>query len=82
MKSAWVSFVLSAVVVASIATHVAGSDNPIRNVPAGVRVVPDIAYREGASKAWRLDLAMPREPGHMDIVPPAPALYSALAEVP
>ncbi|MHC4680255.1 MAG: alpha/beta fold hydrolase, partial [Planctomycetota bacterium] len=39
------------------------SDNPIRNIPPGVRVIPDIAYREGASKAWRLDLAMPKEPG-------------------
>jgi acetyl esterase/lipase len=38
------------------------SDNPIRNIPPGVRVIADIAYREGASKAWRLDLAMPKEP--------------------
>ncbi|HHY86264.1 MAG TPA: alpha/beta hydrolase [Verrucomicrobia bacterium] len=27
-----------------------------------VKVIRDIAYREGASKAWRLDLAMPVEP--------------------
>ncbi|UCC97352.1 MAG: alpha/beta hydrolase [Phycisphaerales bacterium] len=39
-------------------------DNSIRDIPPGVRVIADIAYREGASKAWRLDLAMPEEPGH------------------
>lgn len=32
-------------------------------IPDGVKVVPDIAYRPGESKAWRLDLAMPEEPG-------------------
>lgn len=35
---------------------------PITNVPDGVKVVPNIAYRDGPSKAWRLDLAMPEAP--------------------
>ena len=34
----------------------------ITNIPDGVKVVGDIAYRDGPSKAWRLDLAMPTEP--------------------
>ena len=39
------------------------SPNPIkRQIPPGVRFVPDIAYREG-NKAWKLDLAMPKEQG-------------------
>ena len=33
----------------------------ITNIPDGVKVVADIAYRDGPSKAWRLDLAMPKE---------------------
>ncbi len=32
-------------------------------VPQGVVVRPDIAYREGESGAWRLDLAMPEQRG-------------------
>lgn len=39
-------------------------------IPEGVKVVPDIVYREGESEAWRLDLAMPEEPGEE----PRPAL--------
>ncbi len=37
---------------------------------AGVRVIRDIAYREGGSPAWRLDLAMPGQPSDK----PRPAL--------
>ena len=40
------------------------ADDVIANIPAGVKVVPDVAYREGPSKAWRLDLAMPKEPSN------------------
>jgi len=32
-------------------------------IPDGITVVPDIAYRDGDSAAWRLDLAMPEERG-------------------
>jgi len=32
----------------------------LKQAPEGVRIVPDIAYREG-SEAWRLDLAMPED---------------------
>ncbi len=32
-------------------------------IPPGVKVVPDIAYRDGSSEAWRLDLAVPEESG-------------------
>ena len=39
-------------------------------VPAGVVVLPDIPYREGASDAWKLDLAMPADRG----TAPRPAL--------
>ncbi len=39
-------------------------------IPDGVTVVRDIAYRAGASEAWRLDLAMPDELGDE----PRPAL--------
>lgn len=63
MKAKWVLVVSFATVVVLTAASFGGDDNPIRNVPAGVRVIPDIAYREGASKAWRLDLAMPTERG-------------------
>ncbi len=49
-------------VVVLTAASVGGGNDPIRNVPPGVRLIPDIAYREGQSKAWRLDLAMPKEP--------------------
>ncbi len=38
--------------------------------PDGMTVVPDVVYRPGASKAWRLDLAMPAEQGDK----PRPAL--------
>jgi len=37
------------------------ADNFIADIPPGVRVISDIAYREDQSKAWRLDLAMPKE---------------------
>jgi hypothetical protein len=30
------------------------------NVPAGVKLVPDVAYREG-NPMWKLDLALPEE---------------------
>ena len=33
----------------------------ITDIPDSVKVVADIAYRDGPSKAWRLDLAMPKE---------------------
>jgi acetyl esterase/lipase len=32
------------------------------SVPPGVKFLPDLAYREGASAAWKLDLAMPDTP--------------------
>jgi len=63
MRTNWVLAVSFVTVLLFAAAHAAGGDNPIRNVPPGVRVVADIAYREGQSKAWRLDLAMPKEPG-------------------
>jgi len=73
MKATWVSPVLFmnviVIVVLSLAsavhpqqTLVSDANNAIRDIPPGVRVIADIAYREGASKAWRLDLAMPKEP--------------------
>ena len=31
--------------------------------PPDITIVPDLAYREGASKAWRLDLGMKKEVG-------------------
>jgi len=34
----------------------------ISDIPAGVKIIGDIAYRKGQSKAWRLDMAMPKEP--------------------
>jgi acetyl esterase/lipase len=34
----------------------------LKQAPAGVTVIPDIAYREGED-SWKLDLAMPTEPG-------------------
>ena len=34
----------------------------LEKAPEGVKVVPDIAYREG-NEAWKLDLAMPAESG-------------------
>jgi acetyl esterase/lipase len=37
------------------------TEQVLERVPEGVRVVPDIAYREGDSRAWRLDLVMPEE---------------------
>ena len=38
------------------------ADDFIAGIPAGVKVIPDIAYREG-NEAWKLDLAMPKERG-------------------
>ena len=35
----------------------------LKRAPQGVAVEPDIAYRPGDSKAWRLDLIMPSERG-------------------
>lgn len=37
------------------------TEQMLARAPEGVRVVPDIAYREGESNAWRLDLVMPEE---------------------
>jgi acetyl esterase/lipase len=31
--------------------------------PEGITVLPDLRYREGPSKQWRLDLAMKKDPG-------------------
>ncbi|MEM0897792.1 MAG: alpha/beta hydrolase fold domain-containing protein, partial [Verrucomicrobiota bacterium] len=31
----------------------------LNGAPADVKIIPDIVYREGESKAWRLDLVMP-----------------------
>jgi len=66
-------FIVFMMVIVAIALHTTyargtqpGSEQNaegfIANIPAGVKVIPDIAYREGKSKAWRLDLAMPEEP--------------------
>lgn len=41
----------------------ARGNQSLQNVPKDVKVVPDIAYREGDSSAWRLDLVMPIERG-------------------
>ncbi len=38
------------------------TEDLLKQAPEGVTVVPDIAYREG-NKAWKLDLAMPKEKG-------------------
>jgi hypothetical protein len=38
------------------------ADDFTAGIPAGVKVIPDIAYREG-NEAWKLDLAMPKERG-------------------
>lgn len=38
------------------------TEDLMKQVPEGVTVVPDIAYREG-NEAWKLDLAMPKEKG-------------------
>ncbi len=35
----------------------------LSQAPEGVKIVPDVAYRDGPSKAWRLDLVMPEQPG-------------------
>ena len=32
----------------------------LRTAPAEVTIVPDLSYRDGASKAWKLDLVMPK----------------------
>lgn len=63
MRTDWVLTVSFAMVVVFTAASSGGGDNSIRNIPPGVRVIPDIAYRESASKAWRLDLAMPEDLG-------------------
>ena len=35
----------------------------LKQAPEGVTIEPDVAYRPGDSKAWRLDLVMPSERG-------------------
>ncbi|NNC88579.1 MAG: alpha/beta hydrolase [Akkermansiaceae bacterium] len=35
----------------------------LKDAPDDVKVVPDLSYREGGSKRWKLDLIMPRENG-------------------
>lgn len=68
MKANRMSFVLIAATIAAFvanSTYSAQSGNAgsaISDIPEGVTVVADIAYRDGPSKAWRLDLAMPAEP--------------------
>jgi len=55
--------VLAALIPSSICS--AQSRDPgsaISDIPEGVKVIADIAYRDGPSKAWRLDLATPAEP--------------------
>lgn len=44
-------------------------DELLKLAPEGVTVIPDIAYREG-HEAWKLDLAMPTQPGNA----PRPAI--------
>jgi acetyl esterase/lipase len=39
------------------------TDELLKRAPEGVKIVPDIAYREGDSEAWRLDLVMPESSG-------------------
>ena len=39
------------------------SEELLKGAPEGVTIEPDIAYRPGDSKAWRLDLIMPSERG-------------------
>ncbi|MHC4700142.1 MAG: prolyl oligopeptidase family serine peptidase, partial [Planctomycetota bacterium] len=69
MKANWMSFtfttaLLVAFTIGNIRTAQSrDADSTITNIPEGVKVVADIAYRDGPSKAWRLDLAMPAEPG-------------------
>jgi len=72
MKAKWAILIIFMVVFVAIlpntsnaaqsrAKRAENSDDIIANIPPGVKVVPDIAYRQGSSKAWRLDLAMPEE---------------------
>ncbi len=67
MKANRMSSILTVAVISALfasGTSAAQSQyagGAITNVPSGVKVVPDIAYRDGPSKAWRLDLAMPAE---------------------
>ena len=68
-KTLIVPFMILIMVIALNAAYAAESqakrrdnaDDMIAAAPPGVRVIPDISYREGPSKAWRLDLAMPKE---------------------
>ncbi|NOX57077.1 MAG: alpha/beta hydrolase, partial [Planctomycetes bacterium] len=47
------------------------SDDAVRKrLPKGLEFIPNIAYREGNSRAWRLDLVMPKDQEG----PPRPAL--------
>jgi len=46
------------------------ASSPYLHLPLGVRLIGDIRYREGASKAWTLDLALPVS----DSARPRPAL--------
>ncbi|UCE48131.1 MAG: hypothetical protein JSW47_21350, partial [Phycisphaerales bacterium] len=73
MKAKWALLILFITMIMAIApntTYAAKSQSGpgenaadlIADIPAGVKVIPDIAYRKGRSKAWRLDLAMPKEP--------------------
>ena len=39
------------------------TDELLKRAPEGVKIVPDISYREGESKAWQLDLVMPEARG-------------------
>ncbi|MFQ5798449.1 MAG: hypothetical protein ACE5H0_07130, partial [Bacteroidota bacterium] len=81
MRAKWAMNIAFMMVIIAIALHTTyargtqpGSEQNaegfIANIPAGVKVIPDIAYREGKSKTWRLDLAMPEEPSDE----PRPAL--------
>lgn len=51
-------------------TRTMSTEELLKRASDGVKIVPDIAYREGPSKAWRLDLVMPENPGDS----PRPAL--------
>ncbi|UCG47885.1 MAG: alpha/beta hydrolase [Phycisphaerales bacterium] len=66
-----IAIVILTIAVYLSAAHAArsrsGTDGPIADVPAGVKVIGNIAYRPGPSGAWRLDLAMPEERGEKPI---------------
>ncbi|MHC4567984.1 MAG: alpha/beta fold hydrolase, partial [Planctomycetota bacterium] len=76
MKPNRIPFILTVTLITVLtAGNVCTAQSPsaggaITNVPAGVKVVVDIAYRDGPSKAWRLDLAMPEAPSET----PRPAI--------